>query len=105
MTPAPRVCLRYNAALDEVDTFRLRDDGRGITLRLKVGGVEYASELELRWRSRLARQWPEAVFFKPVDAEGGCWLTMPATLGGGLLRRELQLERVPEHVSALMFAW
>ena len=102
---ARRAVLRYDAGLSGHDTWRLLDSGRGVAVRVKIERVECASEVELRWKARDAKDWPDAFFCSPVDAEGTLWLTEPVVLGGGLLRRELQLERCPDHASALMLGW
>jgi hypothetical protein len=105
VTPAPRVCLSYSASLDEPNTFRLLDSERGITVRVKLAHGEVSCDVELRWRSRPTREWPEAIFFKPNDPAGTVWVTAPIVMGGGLIRRELQLQNLPEHVSRQLLSW
>ena len=97
--------LRYDPGLTDVDTWRLHDNGRAIQIRAKVARLEVAGDVELRWKARSATKWPDAIFARPFDPQGTIWLTRPARLGGGLLDRELQLKRAPEHVSAVLFGW
>lgn len=105
MSNVNRTALRYSPDLHEPNTWRLLDNGRGIQARVLLGGYEIVSDVELRWRTRHPRDWPAAVFVAPADSEQTLWITAPAPLGGDLLRRELQLERAPEHVAAAMAGW
>ena len=98
-----RVCLRYDAGLTQPDTWRLIDSC--VEIRVRINRLECSSKIELRWRVRDSTKWPDAVFTYPVDADGTLWLTAPARLGGGMLLRELQLERAPGHVAAVMMTW
>jgi hypothetical protein len=100
-----RHVLRYDPGLGDVDTWRLLDDGSGIALRLKVGPVECASEIECRWQTRSAAEWPAAVHIQPMDDAGSLWISRSVELGGGILRRELQLEKAPEHAAQVMLTW
>lgn len=100
-----RVVLRYDPGLADVDTWRLTDDGRGIVVRVRLGTGEISSTIDLRWRTREARAWPAAAYVAPADTDRTLWLTAPVQLGGGLLRRELQLERAPDHVGVAMSTW
>ncbi len=106
---ASRTVLRYDAALEQDNSWRLLDSRDGILVRVTIGRVSYSGAVFLRWRmlpsgvdlQRAARR----VFVAPADAELTLWISQPCVVADGLLPMELQLERAPRAVIDVMEGW
>ena len=106
---ASRTVLRYDAALEQDNSWRLNASKDGISVRVKLGNVSYSGAVFLRWRILPSgvdlKQAAKRVFVAPADAELTLWIVQPCVIAGGLLPMELQLERPPRDVIDVMESW
>ena len=106
---ASRTVLRYDAALEQDNSWRLNASKDGISVRVKLGNVSYSGAVFLRWRILPSgvdlKQAAKRVFVAPADAELTLWIVQPCVIAGGLLPMELQLERAPRAVIDVMGGW
>jgi hypothetical protein len=104
-----RTVLRYDESLAADNTWRLLDSRDGILVNVKIGGVSYSGAVLLRWRILPSevdlRKVGKRTFVAPADSELSLWITQPCVVAEGLLPVELQLERAPERVIAVMENW
>jgi hypothetical protein len=106
---AARTVLRYAAALEQDNSWRLNESRDGILVKIKIGGVTYSGAVLLRWRILPSgvdlKQAAKRVFVAPADADLTLWITQPCVIAEGLLPMELQLERSPRNVIDVMEGW
>ena len=75
-------------------------------MKVRLGGISYVGDVLLRWRILPSgvdlRHAAKRVFVAPADAELTLWITQSCVVAEGLLPMELQLERAPKDVIAVM---
>jgi hypothetical protein len=101
-----RTVLRYDAALEQDNSWRLNESRDGILVKIKIGGVSHSGAVLLRWRILpSSAKAAERVFVAPADSELTLWITQSCVVVVGLLPMELQLERAPRDVIDVMEGW
>lgn len=106
---ASRTVLRYDAALEQDNSWRLLDSRDGILVRVTIGRVSYSGAVFLRWRILPSgvdlKQAAKRVFVAPADADLTLWISQPCVVAEGLLPMELQLERASKDAIDVMEGW
>jgi len=94
-----RIPLEFSRLFaDRKNVWMLLELGDGVRIRTDIGGAELTKDVELRWRMPAERR-PDAVFVRPVDADGETWLTEPFALSPILLKVQLHMRRCPRLIA------